>query len=62
MKFNLCDDLPIETRKTSVAEDFANLETDVKDYAVQHEVFLMKVELTYHLKSLYTGEKKKSVS
>lgn len=51
MKFNFSDDPPVETVKASVAEDFAKLETELKDYAIQHEVFVPEVELTYPLKS-----------
>lgn len=54
MKFNISDDHPVETKKASVAEDFAKLETEIKDYALQHEVFVTEVELTYRLNSLYT--------
>lgn len=48
MKFDVSDDHPVETKKASVAEDFAKLETELKDYAIQHEVFVTEVELIYH--------------
>lgn len=54
MKFNISDHQPAEMKKASVAEDFAKLETALKDYAIQHEVFVTKAELTSHLISLYT--------
>lgn len=46
MKFNISDDSPVERKKARVAEDFAKLETELKDYAIQHEVFVTEVELT----------------
>lgn len=61
MKLDISDVHPAETKKASVAEDFAKLETELKDYAIQHEVFVTEVELTYHLISPYTLEKKKKI-
>lgn len=59
MKFNISDVHPAETKKAGVAEGFAKLETELKDYAIQHEVFVTGVELTYHLISPYTVKEKK---
>lgn len=47
MKFNISDYDGIETKKATVAEDLAKLETALKDYAIQHEVLVTEVELTY---------------
>lgn len=53
MKLNISDVHPAETKKASAAEDFAKLEAELKDYAIQHEVFVTEVELTSHLISLH---------
>ncbi|XP_075899970.1 SMC5-SMC6 complex localization factor protein 1 isoform X1 [Nelusetta ayraudi] len=37
MKLDISDVHPAETKKAGVAEDFAKLETELKDYAIQHE-------------------------
>lgn len=44
MNFNISDDHPAETKMASVAEDFAKLETELKDYAIQREVPVTDVE------------------
>lgn len=62
MKLDISDVHPAETKKAGVAEDFAKLETELKDYAIQHEVFVTEVELTYHLISPYTLKEIKNLN
>lgn len=47
MKFNITDDHPAEMKMASAAEDFSKLETELKEYAVKQEVFVIEVESTY---------------